>query len=214
MNITTLLITLAMVLNLGGGGTTTLTSTPTKAIKDELALGAKAPLMSVKMLDVSGKKLSLSDVKGENGLLVVFSSNTCPWVLAWEDRYLEIAKLAKQKNIGMIAINSNEASRKKEDSYAEMQKHAKDKGYTFPYVVDTNHRLADEYGATKTPHIYLFDKNNTLVYRGAIDDSAKDLSKIENRYLSDAINAMTSGASIKTTTSKALGCTIKRVEAN
>lgn len=208
MNLSILFLTIAILFNLGGGGTST------NALKDELALGAKAPLMEVKMLDVSGKKLSLNDVKGENGLLVVFSSNTCPWVLAWEDRYLEIAKLAKQKNIGMIAINSNEASRKKEDSYAEMQKHAKDKGYTFPYVVDQNHRLADEYGATKTPHIYLFDKNNTLVYRGAIDDSAKDLSKIENRYLADAINAMTAGAKIKTTTSKALGCTIKRVEAN
>jgi peroxiredoxin len=208
MNLSILFLTIAILFNLGGGGTST------NALKDELALGAKAPLMAVKMLDVSGKKLSLNDVKGENGLLVVFSSNTCPWVLAWEDRYLEIAKLAKQKNIGMIAINSNEASRKKEDSYAEMQKHAKDKGYTFPYVVDQNHRLADEYGATKTPHIYLFDKNNTLVYRGAIDDSAKDLSKIENRYLADAINAMTVGAKIKTTTSKALGCTIKRVEAN
>jgi len=181
-------------------------------IKDELELGKKAPLTTVKMLDVSGKKMSLEDAKGPNGLLVVFSSNTCPWVLAWEDRYLTIAELAKEKGIGMIAINSNEASRGKEDSYAEMQKHAKEKGYTFPYVVDENHVLADEYGATKTPHIYLFDNNNTLVYRGAIDDSARDLSKIENRYLADAITAMVAGQKIKTTTSKALGCTIKRVE--
>jgi len=182
------------------------------SVKDELELGKKAPLTSVKMLDVSGKKMSLEDVKGPNGLLVVFSSNTCPWVLAWEDRYLTIAELAKEKGIGMVAINSNEASRGKEDSYAEMQKHAKEKGYTFPYVVDENHVLADEYGASKTPHIYLFDKNNTLVYRGAIDDSARDLSKIENRYLADAITAMVAGHKIKTTTSKALGCTIKRVE--
>jgi peroxiredoxin len=182
------------------------------SVKDELELGKKAPLTSVKMLDVSGKKMSLEDVKGPNGLLVVFSSNTCPWVLAWEDRYLTIAELAKEKGIGMVAINSNEASRGKEDSYAEMQKHAKEKGYTFPYVVDENHVLADEYGASKTPHIYLFDKNNTLVYRGAIDDSARDLSKIENRYLADAITAMVAGQKIKTTTSKALGCTIKRVE--
>jgi peroxiredoxin len=181
-------------------------------IKDELELGKKAPLTAVKMLDVSGKKMSLEDAKGPNGLLVVFSSNTCPWVLAWEDRYLTIAELAKEKGVGMIAINSNEGSRGKEDSYAEMQKHAKEKGYTFPYVVDENHVLADEYGATKTPHIYLFDNNNTLVYRGAIDDSARDLSKIENRYLADAITAMVAGEKIKATTSKALGCTIKRVE--
>jgi peroxiredoxin len=204
--IPTLAVALIAMLSLGA-----FTNDPA-SLKDELELGKKAPLTSVKMLDVSGSKMSLDDVKGPNGLLVVFSSNTCPWVLAWEDRYLTIAELAKQQGIGMIAINSNEGTRNGEDSYAEMQKHAKEKGYTFPYVVDENHMLADEYGATKTPHIYLFDKNNTLVYRGAIDDSARDLSKIENRYLADAITALAAGQKIKTTTSKALGCTIKRVE--
>lgn len=204
--IPTLVVALIAVLSLGA-----FTNDPT-GVKEELELGSKAPLTAVKMLDISGSKLSLSDVKGSNGLLVVFSSNTCPWVLAWEDRYLTIAELAKEKGIGMIVINSNEGSRNGEDSYAEMQKHAKEKGYTFPYVVDENHVLADEYGATKTPHIYLIDRNNILVYRGAIDDSARDLTKIENHYLADAITALVAGQKIKTTTSKALGCTIKRIE--
>lgn len=204
--IPTLVVALFTMLSLGA-----FINDPT-GVKEELELGSKAPLTAVKMLDISGSKLSLSDVKGLNGLLVVFSSNTCPWVLAWEDRYLTIAELAKEKGIGMIVINSNEASRNGEDSYAEMQKHAKEKGYTFPYVVDENHVLADEYGATKTPHIYLIDRNNILVYRGAIDDSARDLTKIENHYLADAITALVAGQKIKTTTSKALGCTIKRIE--
>lgn len=204
--IPTLVVALIAVLSLGA-----FTNDPT-GVKEELELGSKAPLTAVKMLDISGSKLSLSDVKGSNGLLVVFSSNTCPWVLAWEDRYLTIAELAKKKGIGMIVINSNEGSRNGEDSYDEMQKHAKEKGYTFPYVVDENHVLADEYGATKTPHIYLIDRNNILVYRGAIDDSARDLTKIENHYLADAITALVAGQKIKTTTSKALGCTIKRIE--
>lgn len=204
--IPTLVVALIAVLSLGA-----FTNDPT-GVKEELELGSKAPLTAVKMLDISGSKLSLSDVKGSNGLLVVFSSNTCPWVLAWEDRYLTIAELAKEKGIGMIVINSNEGSRNGEDSYDEMQKHAKEKGYTFPYVVDENHVLADEYGATKTPHIYLIDRNNILVYRGAIDDSARDLTKIENHYLADAITALVAGQKIKTTTSKALGCTIKRIE--
>lgn len=204
--IPTLVVALIAVLSLGA-----FTNDPT-GVKEELELGSKAPLTAVKMLDISGSKLSLSDVKGSNGLLVVFSSNTCPWVLAWEDRYLTIAELAKEKGIGMIVINSNEGSRNGEDSYDEMQKHAKEKGYTFPYVVDENHVLADEYGATKTPHIYLIDRSNILVYRGAIDDSARDLTKIENHYLADAITALVAGQKIKTTTSKALGCTIKRIE--
>lgn len=204
--IPTLVVALIAMLSLGA-----FTNDPT-GVKEELELGSKAPLTAVKMLDISGSKLSLSDVKGSNGLLVVFSSNTCPWVLAWEDRYLTIAELAKEKGIGMIVINSNEGSRNGEDSYAEMQKHAKAKSYTFPYVVDENHVLADEYGATKTPHIYLIDRNNILVYRGAIDDSARDLTKIENHYLADAITALVAGQKIKTTTSKALGCTIKRIE--
>lgn len=204
--IPTLVVALIAMLSLGA-----FTNDPT-GVKEELELGSKAPLTAVKMLDISGSKISLSDVKGPNGLLVVFSSNTCPWVLAWEDRYLTIAELAKEKGIGMIVINSNEGSRNGEDSYAEMQKHAKEKGYAFPYVVDENHVLANEYGATKTPHIYLIDRNNILVYRGAIDDSARDLTKIENHYLTDAITALVAGQKIKTTTSKALGCTIKRIE--
>src|SRR5690554_7152256 len=77
----------------------------------ELEIGAKAPLVDLKMRDVSGKMLSLKDVAGENGLLVIFSCNTCPWVAAWEDRYLIVAQKAKELGIGMIAVNSNEAYR-------------------------------------------------------------------------------------------------------
>lgn len=177
----------------------------------ELEIGADAPLTDVKMDDISGKKVSLKDVAGDNGLLVIFSCNTCPWVLKWEDRYPGIATLAKQNGIGTIAINSNEAQRETVDSMEEMKKHAQKNAYNFYYTVDTNHKLADAFGATRTPHVYLFNSEMKLVYRGAIDDNANDASKVETHFLKDAINAMAEGKEITKKTSKALGCTIKRI---
>jgi glutathione peroxidase-family protein len=177
----------------------------------ELEIGAKAPLTDVKMKDISGKSVSLQDVAGDNGLLVIFSCNTCPWVLKWEDRYPGIATYAKENGIGTVAINSNEAQRETVDSMEEMKKHAEKNGYNFYYTVDENHKLADAFGATRTPHIYLFNSEMTLVYRGAIDDNASDASKVENHYLKDAIKALAEGKEITKKTSKALGCTIKRI---
>lgn len=177
----------------------------------ELEIGAKAPMTEVKMNDISGESVSLSDVAGKNGLLVVFSCNTCPYVLAWEDRYLEISKLAKELNIGMIAVNSNEANRENVDSMEEMQKHAKEKNYDFYYTIDEDSKMADAYGATRTPHIYLFNPDMTLVYRGAIDDNSRSAEKVDEHWLSDAMKALVEGKDISKKTSKAIGCTIKRV---
>lgn len=181
-------------------------------LKSELALGSNMPLADVKMTDVSGSELSLSDVKLENGTLVVFSCNTCPYVKAWESRYLKVAELAKSLNIGMIALNPNEALRSDKESLEEMKKVAMSMKYTFPYVVDKNHQLADEFGATKTPHIYLFDKNDVLVYVGAIDDNSGNEKDVKYTYLMNALNELGTGKEITTKQSKALGCSIKRVK--
>lgn len=178
----------------------------------ELPLGSKMPLPSVKMTNVTGDELSLSDVKKENGLLVMFSCNTCPYVKAWESRYLKVAKVAEENNIGMIALNPNEAMRKDKESLEEMKKISESMGYTFPYVVDKNHELADAYGATKTPHIYLFDKNDVLVFVGAIDDNSAKESEVKHNWLIDALNELGSGKAITVKQSKALGCSIKRIK--
>ena len=97
----------------------------------ELDLGSSMPLEEVKMLDISGKNISLTDAKGENGLLVIFSCNTCPWVIKWEDRYVELAEKYKPKGIGVIAINSNEKNFQSSESIDEMKDHAKDNNYNF-----------------------------------------------------------------------------------
>ena len=175
----------------------------------ELDLGSILPLGDIKMADISGKDVSLNDAKGKNGLLVIFSCNTCPWVIAWEDRYVELADTYKDKGVGIVAINSNETQFENVDSMEEMQEHAKEQGYNFYYTMDNGSKLASEFGATRTPHIYLFDKKDKLVYRGAIDDNARKPDKVENTYLADAIDNMLAGSAIDPAATKALGCAIK-----
>jgi|TARA_B100001750_G_C15439885_1_gene562982 peroxiredoxin len=181
----------------------------TAAAAGELEIGSEMPLAEVKMTDVGGKNVSLKDAMGKNGLLVVFSCNTCPWVDAWEDRYISVSKLSQKKGVGMIAINPNEGSRTNGDGMDDMQARAKKAKYDFYYTLDKGSKLASAFGASKTPHIYLFNNKGTLVYTGAIDDNARRPRKVENPYLMDAINAMVTGDKINTTSTKALGCSIK-----
>ena len=123
----------------------------------ELEIGSTMPLKDLELADISGKNITLATAKGDAGTLVVFSCNTCPWVIRWEDRYVSLANTFAQKGIGMIAVNSNAARFGGEDSLEEMLEHAKNNGYNFPYAQDPESELASAFGATKTPHIYLFD---------------------------------------------------------
>jgi len=181
------------------------------ATNPELEIGKAIPSADVKMMDVSGKEFSLADSKGENGLLVIFSCNTCPYVKLSEARIKDVASMAKKNKIGVILINSNEAQREDEDSFEEMKKYAKAQAYDFRYVVDKNSLVADAFGATRTPHVFLFDKKG-LAYRGAIDDNIKDVNDAKEHYLKNAITAVGSGAPVKTNSTKSVGCSIKRVE--
>ena len=175
----------------------------------ELAIGSLMPKTDHQMVKTNGKNLTLSDAKGDKGTLVIFSSNTCPWVIRWEDRYVEIATTYLKRDIGMIAINSNIARFNGDDSLHKMKKHAKEKNYNFPYAQDPNAKLAYAFGATKTPHVYLFDNKDNLVYRGAIDDNARNKSNVEEAFLINALDQMLAGKRIKKSVSKALGCSIK-----
>lgn len=180
------------------------------AINPELEIGAPIPKAGVKMKDVSGKDISLADVKKDKGLLVIFSCNTCPFVKLSESRIKELTTEATKNNIGVIIINSNEAQRGDEDSFDAMKEYAKEQGYTCSYVVDKNSEVADAFGATRTPHCFLFDKKG-LVYRGAIDDNVKDSDAAKEHYLKDAIEAVVKGTEVKTNSTKSVGCGIKRL---
>ncbi len=176
---------------------------------ERLEIGAKAPLTDVEVTDVSGETLTLAEVAGENGLLVNFSCNTCPWVKAWEDRYNPIAQLAKDNNIGVIALNPNAAIRDDGESMEDMKERAESSNYQFYYALDKQAKLAEAFGATRTPDIFLFNSDMELVYTGAIDDNAKSAEDVEQTFLKNAIENLVAGNEIDPKTTKALGCTIK-----
>lgn len=176
---------------------------------DELELGAKAPLADVEVKDVSGDMLTLNEVAKENGLLVNFSCNTCPWVARWEDRYNPIADLAEENDIGVIALNPNSAYRNRGDGFEDMQERAQKSNYSFYYALDKNSELAKAFGASHTPHIFLFNSDMELVYKGAIDDNAASAEDVTKPYLKNAIKALGAGNEIPVKSTKSLGCTIK-----
>ena len=180
-----------------------------KAI-ESIAIGTAIPKADLKMKDVSGKEIAFNDVKGKNGLLVIFSCNTCPFVALYESRIKEAYFQAKGANIGIILVNSNEANRDGVDSYDEMVKHATANKYEYSYVVDNNSVVADAFGSSHTPEVFLFDKDGKLAYKGAIDDNAKDMAAAKDRYLRDALNAVRDGKVVTTNSTKSIGCSIKR----
>jgi peroxiredoxin len=190
--------------------TTILAFLLTFTFAGELDLGASMPMGDVKMTDISGKTVTLNDVKMENGLLVNFSCNKCPWVIAWQDRYNSLSEVSNKNKIGFITINPNTKNRAKiGEGLDDMRDFSKKYGHNFLYTVDKGAELATAFGATKTPHIYLFDGKGKLVYRGAIDDNARKPKKVKNSWLMDAIAAVGTGNNVSIKETKALGCSIK-----
>jgi peroxiredoxin len=179
---------------------------------DPLQIGSTMPKADLKMKDISGKEVAMKDAKKANGVLVMFSCNTCPYVVKNQERTLAISKFATENKVGVIILNSNEALRADDDSYASMQTYAKDQGYAWNYVVDKSHEIADAFGANRTPECFLFDKNLKLVYHGAIDNSPADAAAITRVHLQEAINEMVGGKEVSIKESKSVGCTIKRMK--
>ncbi len=177
----------------------------------DLEIGTVIPKSDIKMKDaVSGKDLSLTEIKSQNGLLVFFSCNTCPYVKMYQERMSDYVLFAQQEKLGIAYINSNESYRDKDDSYEAMQTYAKDNKIGVPYLVDQNSEIADAFGATRTPEVFLFDKEGKLIYKGAIDDNPKSMEEIKGFYLRDAIRSVSKGQKLTTSSTKSIGCTIKR----
>ncbi|NUN14134.1 MAG: thioredoxin family protein [Myxococcales bacterium] len=192
----------------------TLTSFVTHSSADEdkpaaLTIGASAPLRTEKMKAAVGDAVSLDDIKGSVGSLVVFTCNHCPWAQAWEGRIAEIAREFKDKGIHTIAVNPNDPAKYADDRLEKMAERAKAADFQFPYVVDEGSKLAKAFGASRTPEIFLFDKDWKLVYYGAVDDNANKPTDVRKSYLRDAMLALVGGKTIDPATTKALGCGIK-----
>ncbi len=179
------------------------------AFADPLALGAPAPRADVKMKSVDGKELSIANVQGKKGTLVVFSCNHCPWAQAWESRIVELGNTYAKRGIGVIVINANDPAAYPEDGFDVMVKRAKERKMAYPYVVDATSDVARAFGASKTPEAFLFGADGKLVYRGTVDDNAREPEKVEKRWLKDALEAVSSGKPVPVADTKAFGCSIK-----
>lgn len=178
---------------------------------EELGLNKPMPEANYKMKDVSNKEVSLNDAKTNKGLLVIFSCNTCPYVKLSETRIKEYSDFCLVNGIGCVLVNSNEAQRNEEDSFDEMVKYYNSQNLKCFYTVDANSKLANAFGATRTPQCFLFN-DKELVYKGAIDDNVKDPSAVKAPYLKDALIALSKGTTPSIQETKSIGCTIKRVE--
>ncbi|HEV7781284.1 MAG TPA: thioredoxin family protein [Chitinophagaceae bacterium] len=181
------------------------------SISDPLPLGSPIPNPEVKMKDVSGKEISLKEAKTKKGLLVMFSCNTCPYVIKNQERTIEAAKHAMTNGIGVAILNSNEAQRTSDDSFDDMKAYAKDQGYNWYYMLDNNSAQADAFGANRTPECFLFNGDGKLVYHGAIDDNPSDASAVSRKHLITAMDEINSGKEVSVKESKSVGCSIKRL---
>tara|TARA_B110000459_G_C16384622_1_gene391411 strand:+ start:156 stop:767 length:612 start_codon:yes stop_codon:yes gene_type:complete len=174
-------------------------------------IGEQMPMQKIEIFDTNEKSRTLNNSLKNNGLLVVFTSNSCPFVVMWEDRYKLLEEKCKNNNIGMVYINSNQAKRDGDDSVEKMINHSKEMGYTFPYLIDKNSAMANAFGAKTTPHIFLFNNEKTLIYKGAIDNNYKSANDVTENYLLDALENVSNQQAISIKETKAVGCSIKRV---
>jgi thioredoxin-related protein len=162
--------------------------------------------------NIDGTDAPLRAYVKKNGMVVIFSSNECSMVNAWEDRYLGLAQYCKANGLGFVIVNSNEAQRNGKDSFQAMKQHAKDLNYTFPYLVDHNSTIANNLGAKTTPHVFLFDDNFRLIYRGLIDNNHKDATKVTNTFALNAMRNYVAGVTPYPEITEAEGCNVKQVK--
>ena len=162
-----------------------------------------------KLKSVDNKMYSMADYKDAKGFIVVFTCNHCPFAVKYEDKIIDLAKKYKSKGYILLAINPNDPAAQPEDSFELMQKRAKEKKFTFPYLFDEGQKIYPQYGATKTPHVFLLDKDLVVKYIGAIDDNVEDATQVKEKYLENAIAALEKGEEPTPNTTKAIGCSIK-----
>lgn len=174
------------------------------------SVGDKARNFTLKNVD--GKMVSLSDYGSAKGFIIVFTCNACPFAKAYESRIMKLDQQYAAKGYPVIAIMPNDVEKQEEDSFENMKKRSEEKGYTFPYLIDETQKIAKSYGAKVTPHVYVLDKNGdelTVAYIGGIDNNARDASKVDEKYVEQAVDALLKGKEIPEKETRAVGCSIK-----
>lgn len=161
---------------------------------------------------VDGKKVSLADYGDAKGFIVVFTCNTCPYAKAYEDRIIALDKKYKSLGYPVIAINPNDPVIQPKDNMEAMKARAKEKGFTYPYLLDEGQKVYPQYGATRTPHVFVLKKDgdkNIVKYIGAIDNNYEDASQVSDRYVEEAVDNLLIGREVARSKTVAIGCAIK-----
>ncbi len=164
------------------------------------------------LLNVDGKKVSLSDYSDVKGYVVIFTCNHCPFSVAYEDRIIALDKEAAALGFKLVALNPNDSVQYPDDSYSAMIRRASEKGFTFPYLLDATQEYAKAYGAQKTPHVFVLQKENGVLivkYIGAIDNNFKDAAAADRHYVTEALKEILAGQPVSTPVTKAIGCGVK-----
>jgi peroxiredoxin len=170
-----------------------------------------------KLKNVDGKMVSMADHKDAKGFILTFTCNTCPYSVAYEDRLIELHNKYAPQGYPIIAINPNDVKASPKDSYKDMQVRAREKNFPFPYVYDETQEITRTYGATRTPHLYVVQKQEDgsfkVAYIGTIDDNSREPAKVQKKYAEDALDELVAGKAVSQPNTKAIGCTIKWREA-
>lgn len=189
----------------------TVTAFTLKNTSEGYKIGDTATDFSLKNID--NKMVSLADYDNAKGFIVIFTCNHCPYSVAYEDRIIDLDKKYKSKGYPVIAINPNNPAISKGDDFVSMQQRAKDKGFTFPYLFDDGQKIFPKYGATRTPHVFLLNKENNalkVAYIGAIDNNSHDATAVTEKYVENAVDALLKGEKPALDFTKAIGCSIKK----
>lgn len=175
-----------------------------------LEIGDKAPEFTLKNVD--GRMVSLKDFSDQNGVIVIFSCNHCPYVVAYEDRMIELHQKYAPQGFPIVAINPNDPEIQPQDSFEKMIERSMEKDFPFVYLFDDGQKVYPQYGATRTPHVYLLHNKGQhfeVAYIGAIDDNYKDAAEVEEKFLENAIADLQAGRKVANNSTRAIGCTIK-----
>lgn len=162
--------------------------------------------------NVDGNMVSMADFPEAKGFIISFTCNHCPYAVAYEDRIIALDRKYKPLGYPVIAINPNDPAAEPRDSFDKMIERSKEKGFTFPYLLDEGQKVYPVWGATHTPHMYVVKRdggNLRVMYVGTIDNNWRDASAATVNYINNAITSILEGKEIEQPTTRAIGCTIK-----
>ncbi len=176
-----------------------------------LKAGDTAP--DFKLKNVDGKEVSFNSFPKAKGYIVVFTCNTCPYAVGYEQRIIDLDNKFRPQGYPVIAINPNDPEASTADTFDKMQELAKNKKYPFPYLFDAGQKVTDQYGAKRTPHLFIVSKTakgNVVEYVGAIDNDPEGNNAQKTKYAEDVIASLKSNQKPAITQTKEIGCTVKR----